>query len=63
MLRMRLVKGFFRTCPHVKKVRQYPPHSGSELPPHSSSWTSATLCLVDGPGEGGAEEAGAGGGC
>ena len=31
----------FRTFPQTKKSATVPPHSGSELPPHSSPWTSA----------------------
>ena len=34
-------KGGFRTFPRVRKSVKVAPHSGSELPPHSSSWTSA----------------------
>ena len=34
-------KGFFRTFPQIKKSAKVAPHSGSELPPHSSSWTAA----------------------
>ena len=37
---MSLGTGFFALFPKFKKVRQ-PPHSGSELPPHSSPWTPA----------------------
>ena len=33
--------GFFRTFPQVKKNATLLPHSGSELPPHSSRWTPA----------------------
>ena len=44
--RMRLVKGFFRKFPRVKKkVRHRPSHSGSDLPPHSSPWKPAA-CAV-----------------
>ena len=32
---------FFRTFPHFQKSATQPPHSGSELPPHSSPWTPA----------------------
>ena len=41
MTRMCLVKGVFRTFPRPKKSAKVAPHSGSELPPHSSSWTAA----------------------
>ena len=34
-------KGVFRTFPQNKKSAKVAPHSGSELPPHSSSWTAA----------------------
>ena len=34
-------KGVFRTFPQIKKSAKVAPHSGSELPPHSSSWTAA----------------------
>ena len=33
--------GGFRTFPQTKKSATVPPHSGSELPPHSSPWTPA----------------------
>ena len=33
--------GVFRTFPQNKKSATQPPHSGSELPPHSSPWTPA----------------------
>ena len=33
--------GVFRTFPHFQKSVTLPPHSGSELPPHSSPWTPA----------------------
>ena len=33
--------GVFRTFPHFQKSATHPSHSGSELPPHSSSWTPA----------------------
>ena len=32
---------FFALFTKTKKVRTVPPHSGSELPPHSSPWTPA----------------------
>ena len=38
---MSLAEGFFRTFPQIKKNAKVAPHSGSELPPHSSSWTAA----------------------
>ena len=38
-------KGVFRTFPQIKKSAKVPPHSRSELPPHSSSWTSAAYAL------------------
>ena len=38
---MSLVKGFFRTFPQIKKSAKVTSHPGSELPPHSSSWTAA----------------------
>ena len=35
-------EGVFRTFPQIKKKgATQPPHSGSELPPHSSPWTPA----------------------
>ena len=34
-------KGVFRTFPQVKKSAKVTSHPGSELPPHSSSWTAA----------------------
>ena len=34
-------KRVFRTFPQIKKSAKVAPHSGSELPPHSSSWTAA----------------------
>ena len=34
-------QGVFRTFPQNKKSATQPPHSRSELPPHSSSWTPA----------------------
>ena len=34
-------KGVFRTFPQILKSAKVAPHSGSELPPHSSSWTAA----------------------
>ena len=35
-------KGFFALFPQIrKKSAKVAPHSGSELPPHSSSWTAA----------------------
>ena len=34
-------QGFFRTFPQNKKSATQPPHSRSELPPHSSPWTPA----------------------
>ena len=34
-------KGVFRTFPQIKKSAKVAPHSRSELPPHSSSWTAA----------------------
>ena len=33
--------GVFRTFPQMKKSATQPPHSRSELPPHSSPWTPA----------------------
>ena len=33
--------GFFRTFPQFQKSATQPPHSGSEMPPHSSPWTPA----------------------
>ena len=36
---------FFRTFPWVKKSAALPPHSGSELPPHSSPWTPAAYAV------------------
>ena len=33
--------GFFRTFPQIQKSATQPPHSRSELPPHSSPWTPA----------------------
>ena len=33
--------GVFRTFPQNQKSATQPPHSGSELPPHSSPWTPA----------------------
>ena len=38
-------QGVFRTFPRDKKSATVPPHSVSELPPHSSSWTSAAYAL------------------
>ena len=38
-------QGYFRTFPLDKKSATVPPHSWSELPPHSSSWTSAAYAL------------------
>ena len=38
---MSLLKGVFRTFPQNKKSAKVAPHSGSELPPHPSSWTAA----------------------
>ena len=38
---MSLVKGFFALFPQNKKSAKVAPHSGSELPPHSSSWMAA----------------------
>ena len=35
------MKGFFRTFHQNQKSATQPPHSGSELPPHSSPWTPA----------------------
>ena len=37
----KLVKGFFAFFPKIKKSATQPPHSRSELPPHSSPWTQA----------------------
>ena len=34
-------EGVFRTFPQIKKSAKVAPHSGSELPPHPSSWTAA----------------------
>ena len=34
-------KGGFRTFPKINKSAKVAPHSGSELSPHSSSWTAA----------------------
>ena len=34
-------KGFFALFPKLKKSAKVAPYSGSELPPHSSSWTAA----------------------
>ena len=34
-------QGVFRTFPQMKKSATQPPHSKSELPPHSSPWTPA----------------------
>ena len=39
-------EGVFRTFPQIKKSAKVAPHSGSELPPHPSSWT-ATAQLED----------------
>ena len=36
-----LGEGGFRTFPQHKKSAKVAPHSGSELPPHPSSWTAA----------------------
>ena len=35
------VERVFRTFPQIKKSAKVAPHSGSELPPHPSSWTAA----------------------
>ena len=39
ILRMTRFKGFFALFPKTKKSTTPPPHSGWELPPHSSPWT------------------------
>ena len=37
-------QGVFHTFPQNKKSATQPPHSRSELPPHSSPWTPASFC-------------------
>ena len=39
-------EGFLRTFPQNKRSAKVAPHSGSELPPHSSSWTPAAQLEV-----------------
>ena len=38
---MSLAKGFFAHFPKLIKSAKVAPHSGSEMPPHPSSWTAA----------------------
>ena len=56
---MSLLMGFFALFTRGEKSATVPPHSRSELPPHSSSWTSAAYALPTVP----EMEAGAGGSC